>query len=184
MENHKGKMKSQLSDSLRQLMTHRPFEKITIKEICDKTGVIRATFYNYFDDKYDCLNNIVYEDLVESVLPSIQSQKFLQNIHQDMMVIEANKEFYQIAFQIIGQNSFEDMIKKNLAILIGQYLIDYRDPQHLSQYSNDTLARYYSECICFCIKEYLFQKKNSLSLADSEKMIVDFMANSITDYSK
>ena len=53
MENHKGYMQACLYENLRELMLKNLFEKITIKQICDATGVIRATFYNYFDDKYD-----------------------------------------------------------------------------------------------------------------------------------
>ena len=52
MVNKKSMMKVNLCESLRGLMLKRPFEKITIKNICDETGVIRATFYNHFEDKY------------------------------------------------------------------------------------------------------------------------------------
>ena len=47
-------MKDMLATSLYQLMLEKPFDKITIKQITDKTGVIRGTFYNHF---YDNLKN-------------------------------------------------------------------------------------------------------------------------------
>lgn len=37
------------------LIAKNPFEKITVKQICDESYVPRATFYNYFEDKYDLL---------------------------------------------------------------------------------------------------------------------------------
>ena len=40
-----------LAESLKELSKTRPIEKITIKEITDKAGVIRPTFYNHFQDK-------------------------------------------------------------------------------------------------------------------------------------
>ena len=46
--NEKVTMKDLLSEGLYILMQQKPFEKITIKQICDKTGVIRGTFYNHF----------------------------------------------------------------------------------------------------------------------------------------
>ena len=46
--NEKMTMKDLLSEGLYILMQQKPFEKITIKQICDKTGVIRGTFYNHF----------------------------------------------------------------------------------------------------------------------------------------
>ena len=42
-----------LAHSLKELVVRMPFEKITIKQIADGAGVIRVTFYNHFQDKYD-----------------------------------------------------------------------------------------------------------------------------------
>ncbi len=41
-----------LAESFKELALKHPIEKITIKEITDKAGVIRPTFYNHFQDKY------------------------------------------------------------------------------------------------------------------------------------
>ncbi len=38
------------------LLSNKSFEEITVGELCDNTNYPRATFYNYFDDKYDLLN--------------------------------------------------------------------------------------------------------------------------------
>lgn len=43
-------------DGMFTLLAQKPFEEITVNEICDLTSYPRATFYNYFDDKYDLLN--------------------------------------------------------------------------------------------------------------------------------
>ena len=44
-----------------------PFEKITIKQITDGAGVIRVTFYNHFQDKYDLLEWIVATEILDPV---------------------------------------------------------------------------------------------------------------------
>lgn len=38
------------------LLAEKPFEEITVGELCENAQYPRATFYNYFDDKYDLLN--------------------------------------------------------------------------------------------------------------------------------
>ena len=48
-----------LAESFKELALKQPIEKITIKEITDKAGVIRPTFYNHFADKYALLEYIV-----------------------------------------------------------------------------------------------------------------------------
>ena len=48
-------------ESLCQLMMDKPFEKITVSDICDVAMIPRATFYNYFEDKYDLLDTYCEE---------------------------------------------------------------------------------------------------------------------------
>lgn len=41
--------------TMMNLLQQKPFEKITVNEVCREANFPRATFYNYFDDKYDLL---------------------------------------------------------------------------------------------------------------------------------
>ena len=49
------KTKEKLFYAFRTLLSEKPFEDITIQEICSKAEVRRATFYKHFTDKYDFL---------------------------------------------------------------------------------------------------------------------------------
>ena len=49
------KTKAKLFASFRELLCEKIFETITVNEICKRSGVRRATFYNHFKDKYDFL---------------------------------------------------------------------------------------------------------------------------------
>lgn len=44
------------SHSLLELLAEQSFERVTVNELCERAGYPRATFYNYFDDKYDLLD--------------------------------------------------------------------------------------------------------------------------------
>ncbi len=44
------------SRSMTQLLTRKSFESISVNELCELAQYPRATFYNYFDDKYDLLD--------------------------------------------------------------------------------------------------------------------------------
>lgn len=45
-----------LSGEMFSLLSEKAFEEITVGELCKNAQYPRATFYNYFDDKYDLLN--------------------------------------------------------------------------------------------------------------------------------
>ena len=177
MESHKELMRSYLCESLRELMVRSLFEKITIKQICDRAGVIRATFYNYFDDKYDCLGSIVRQD-IGTLAEDEDIESFIRRVLQ---TIEENRDFYKAAYQVTGQNSFEEMVRNSLAEFLNAYLDKRRKESLLPRYSNDLLSRYYSECIAFDIREFVFHEEQMQGVEGMTRMVIDLMHTSLVD---
>ena len=85
-----------LAESLKELTIKQPIEKITIKEITDKAGVIRPTFYNHFQDKYELLEWIIRTELLEPVKPLIQNGMIDQALIIIFAGIEKEKDFYTL----------------------------------------------------------------------------------------
>ena len=48
------------SNTMFELLSTKSFGEITVRELCQQSNYPRATFYNYFDDKYDLLNYCWY----------------------------------------------------------------------------------------------------------------------------
>ena len=182
MENHKGMMKAFLYENLRDLMVRNVFEKITIKQICDQTGVIRATFYNYFEDKYDCLNAIVYHDLAEDIIKNISTITMQQAVENSLRAIDSNREFYRRAYNVTGQNSFEEMVHRNVILVVKTYLEKYRTPGFLPKFSNDMIAGYYGQCVAYQYKVYVFQKDIPSDPKEYASMIIELMNHTPTDF--
>ena len=65
-----------LAESFKELASRHPIEKITIKDITDKAGVIRPTFYNHFQDKYELIEWIVMEQIIRPAAPLIENGMF------------------------------------------------------------------------------------------------------------
>ncbi len=47
--------KKALFDAFLKLLSEKPFDEITINELCDTAGIRRATFYKHYSDKFDFL---------------------------------------------------------------------------------------------------------------------------------
>lgn len=56
-----------LANALKKLMITHPINKITVKEVTDKCGVTRRTFYNHFDDTYELLGWIYEHEVIEDI---------------------------------------------------------------------------------------------------------------------
>lgn len=49
----------QLEDALVQLLMEKPFDQITVQELCDQAMIRRTTFYQHFRDKQDFVERYV-----------------------------------------------------------------------------------------------------------------------------
>ena len=54
-----------LQGALLQLVAKKPYDSITVTELCKKAGVSRMAFYGNFDSKDDILKKIVYDLQIE-----------------------------------------------------------------------------------------------------------------------
>lgn len=50
--------KSRIMDTYLDLMCYKNWDKISVKEICSSANITRGTFYQYFNDIYDLLEQI------------------------------------------------------------------------------------------------------------------------------
>ena len=56
--------KRAIKDAFMSLLNERPFEKITVKDIIEKCGVSRNTFYYHFQDVYDLMGEILDDEMI------------------------------------------------------------------------------------------------------------------------
>ncbi len=54
--------KKAIRESFLKLLTQRPLSQITVKDIVADCGINRNTFYYYFEDISNLIENIVEED--------------------------------------------------------------------------------------------------------------------------
>ena len=59
------------------LLSEKSFEEITVRQLCEAAQYPRATFYNYFDDKYDLLG-YCWQTLAEQV--GFQGKQILEQL--------------------------------------------------------------------------------------------------------
>lgn len=146
-----------LAESFKELVLRQPIEKITIKEITDKAGVIRPTFYNHFQDKYELLEWIVMRDVLAPTKPLIQAGLVDEAILLIFTAIEREKEFYIRASRLEGQNSFEsiavDCVRKVLLEIMEDHAV-FLAPKN-SWITPDHVAEYYAQSMCYVVMTWI-----------------------------
>jgi hypothetical protein len=118
--------KENLMEAFWQLYCKKRIEKVTVKEITARAGYNRSTFYAYFIDVYDVL-----EQIENSVLPGPQD---ILHVHQTDVstaplsidtltdIFERNRKYYVVLFGENGDPSFQGKFKNYLKTLVKKHL--------------------------------------------------------------
>ena len=139
-----------LAQSFKELVCQQPIEKITIKQITDRAGVIRPTFYNHFEDKYNLLEWIMIKDIVTPVQPLLSNGMINEAMILIFHSMRKEKDFYMHASKLEGQNSFRGMIERGIQLVLGSMIVDqmgtkkpinrWLTPEHLAEYYSQSIT--------------------------------------------
>lgn len=105
-----------LTEQFCQIYSSEPLEKITVKEVSSRAGVSRVTFYNYFQDTYDLLNQIE-DEFIASIIETIRATfdgEFRPEAFFGCFVESAEQNANMMRVLLAGSHSgvFADKIKK------------------------------------------------------------------------
>ena len=145
-----------IAQSFKKLVLKKDFKKITVKMIAAESGIMRSTFYNYFQDKYEILEWIVKNEISDKVLFLIEKEMYVEALRLLFSCIEADKAFYSKAFEIKGQNGFEEILAAQASKLFREVYksVDFNYPnkvitlETISQYQSLALVMYIRMWIC------------------------------------
>ena len=102
----------QIEQNLLELMLLKPYEQISVKEICDLAGISRKSFYRYFGNKDGALHALVYHTLMHfndlqlhATTADIQqaSEAFFLfwKEHDPLLQVLTNNRLYHVLIQCI-----------------------------------------------------------------------------------
>lgn len=171
-----------LADSFKELACKNPIEKITIKEITDRAGVIRPTFYNHFQDKYELLEWIITTDLIEPVRPFIRSGLTTQAMTFLFINIEKEKEFYLKVSRLEGQNTLYSIAQHGIQSLLEEVCGEHskRKQPKYEWLTPERLAQYYGQSMIFVMIQWI-QSGMTISAQDLAELYQYMMSHSLED---
>lgn len=92
--------KLKLAASLKELMNDNSFEKITVADITNNCGMHRQTFYYHFQDRYELLDWLLYQELIEPFTADFTLDNMYIKFHNLLTTMNEDKAFYQSAMKI------------------------------------------------------------------------------------
>ncbi|MDO4478909.1 MAG: TetR/AcrR family transcriptional regulator C-terminal domain-containing protein [Lachnospiraceae bacterium] len=183
MESRQDLTKELLAGCFKELMLSRPFEKITIKNITDKAGLIRPTYYKHFQDKYEVLEWIFINEIGDEAELLIENDQFMDALLLILRRFEKDAVFYRKAFKIPGPNGFRDVLEQYLTRIFERELEQAADPDLFQGYATKArTARYLMHGLISLLEDWLFDP-NACS-PDEFCRCYRFLANDLRAHDK
>ncbi|MDR1585993.1 MAG: TetR/AcrR family transcriptional regulator [Treponema sp.] len=170
--------KQVLKDSLIGLMETKSILDISIKQICEAAGISRSTFYTYYKDQYDLLEQIEEETLIEfdkllknyEPINEMPKARELTAMTQDVLLyIAGNSNSVQVLLSENGESSFQRKIIWFFTDLMQRYYLKSQSVSLL----DERMLKYYSVFVrdgAIGILQEWFKNGMDLSVADMAKV--------------
>lgn len=132
-------------DSFHRLILEEDYKRLTVSEICEAAQVSRKTFYKYFKDKNDIVEQILIKDIL---IPMNKLRELYINMDLPTgMILEwqyhqfyNERKFYKRISAFTGQNSFYEFILNHMSLIISDKL----KPLHLPEVEHEYMTYFYA----------------------------------------
>ena len=147
--------KATLAAALRQMMTVKPIDKVTVKDIVELCGVNRQTFYYHFDDVDDLLE-FVFEDDADRFLPSeVVYDRWLDDVMVFMDYLEGNASFTLNVYNSNSRIYMLRYLKEKLKGCIESFAVIVCEEKDISRQDFEFVTEFYATCAIGFISQWL-----------------------------
>ncbi len=142
--------KQAIKQSFWELLEQRPLAQITVKDIVERCGINRNSFYYHFQDIPALIEEIVVEeaDRIISQYPSIDSVEICINACLDFA--KENRRAILHIYNSVNRAMYEQYLWQVCESVVSAYVGTVLGPGQIAPEDRTLIQRYY-KCLCFGI---------------------------------
>lgn len=144
--------KAALGDALKKLCKEKPLDKISISDITNECGLNRQSFYYHFQDKYELLGWIYYNELFVHFNSGVGFNNWEKNLEAFLTNMRNDKEFYSCALKS-SDRTFEKQLYRIMHRLFVKF-IHYAVRKMATRNKAEFFSNYYSHGFCGVIIDW------------------------------
>lgn len=136
--------KKAIATSIKELMRKKELQRITVADIVEHCGINRQTFYYHFQDKYDLVNWIYYNEVVAAVTRNRTYEDWRGVVWDIMNNMKKEQQFYTNALNVTGQNAFQDYFLDVTKSLLLAVIDEIEENRSIDQQDKEFIAEFYA----------------------------------------
>ena len=163
--------KTLLYNSIMEMAKNTNIHKISIRELCDKAGINRSTFYRYYGSQYDLINEMQDEliDMIDNRVKSTVTENLYDKLIYSVLYV-LNENVNMSRFLLISYKDQEFYKKLYAKVQPKEYIPDSINgiSEHLKEYVYTGYFTGVDEIVCLWI-----MKDNREDVAEMTKLIIE-----------
>lgn len=136
--------KYMIARGMKELLSQKDFEKISVGDLAKHCHVSRNTFYYHFRDKYHVVSWIFYSEIMPLIGSSPFTGKWADVLLALCRYLQDNKSFYIKVLQVEGQNSFTECLMEFHTRLVRDLLVNSGGDRILTAEQIRTISNFYA----------------------------------------
>ncbi len=125
------------------LLEERPLDKITVKDITDRCGLTRNTFYYHFQDIYDLLGYIFREE-ADAILAKYSVKEDWKGVFLDILsYLKKEKKMIEHVYYSVRKEELELYVQQVVGAYALQFIEIETAGQEVSRHVKETVADFY-----------------------------------------
>ena len=157
--------KKALADSLKELMSVKPINKIGVREVAEKCGLNRQTFYYHFHDIYELLEWTIDHDVVYAIR---DQGSFLAGQEAGIYLLQYIKKNQPLSVSIlnsVGRDSVRRFYYKDTYSICIRFLKENMEGIEYEEEDFQHLAHFYSISFASLLEDWV---KNGMERSPEE----------------
>lgn len=136
--------KKAIAAGLKELMKVKNFEKITVSDITEFCGLNRQTFYYHFQDKYELVNWIYYNETIVSVVHDLTYENWDEKVNQMLTLMKNEDYFYVNTLKVNVENDFKEYLFRITVELFTDIIQSITNQKNIDEEEIKFIAEFYS----------------------------------------
>lgn len=116
---------------MRKLLRERSISKITVSDICKSAHIGRRTFYRYYSDKYELMNEVIFKHMYPR-LDIKDTDTQWDVVEKSCKLMYDERAMFMHAYESKGQNGFWD---EAVAFMVPFAMKEYPETGYLNEKS-------------------------------------------------
>lgn len=136
--------KKAIAAGIKELTKKKSFDKITVSDITEVCGLNRQTFYYHFQDKYELVNWIYYNEAISSIIQDLTYDNWYQKVSLMLSLMKKEEYFYVNTLKVSVENDFREYLFRITVELFSDIIERISDETKMDEDKVRFIAEFYA----------------------------------------